>query len=445
MKKIYYLICFLAVILQPACHLEKLTPEGSGDADFTVSLTDNDGFAPCRAQFQNLSANGISFEWDFGDGSVHSTAPNPAYEYLKPGDYLVTLTITDVDGIQASVTKPVTIKTRTFKKLIDDFNTFEVNDVVETGKGEFWVVGSGVDFSDLKPIAYLMQTDKMGNKTNTSFYDPVTTGATVLEIIDDLPIYFGTDQSANPSIPFIHGLNPPDQYFTEYIPEATYMVDAVKTTDGTYVFIANNLGQIYISKSNAFPQPGWSGYLGSGGTTNGSDLSQTSDGGYVVSGTLGDFSSGHIYLYLVKLNSSGNIQWVYNSFVLDELVSCEVAQTTDGQFMVCAGSRVIRIGAGGNLLWAKSFPADGTFVGIAPSLDNGAVAVGNNSGGVALLKVNQQGNKVWGRSYNSGLFNNEGRAIRATSDCGFIVLGAATADHGFAPYLIKTDADGLVE
>lgn len=442
MKNVF--IYFLAIVLQCGCHLEKLTPDGNSDADFTTNLSDNDGYAPCKAKFENLSSNGVIFEWDFGDGSAHSAAPNPIHAYPKPGDYLVTLTITDADGVVSSVTKPVTIRARTFKKLIDNFNTWEVNDVIETQKGDFWVVGSGLASGTVDAVAYVMTTDFKGEKNDESYFGAITTGTTALEIIDDLPTYFGTKDDGGSTYPFIYALHPPDVFITQGIPEAQHMVDAVKTSDGFYAFIANTGSQIYMSKPGAFPQVGWSNYLGASGT-NGHDLIQTSDGGFAIVGTYTTFlGGGDIRLYVTKLNSAGNTQWVYDSYSVGQLVFWDVAQTTDGQFVVSGGNKMIKFGSNGTKIWEKTFTDVSNFTGIAPSMDNGVVAVGTSID-LTLLKVDQNGNKVWARTYESGWLFDEGRAIHPTSDCGFIVLAAASQSWGYAPFLIKTDAEGLVE
>ena len=47
---------------------------------------------PAQGSFINRTLNGISFLWDFGDGTT-STEPNPLHEYAEPGFYTVTLTV----------------------------------------------------------------------------------------------------------------------------------------------------------------------------------------------------------------------------------------------------------------------------------------------------------------------------------------------------------------
>jgi gliding motility-associated-like protein len=56
--------------------------------------SDKNGCAPYNAVFNNVSAGGQSFFWDFGDGT-NSTETNPQHLYSTPGTYTVKLTALD--------------------------------------------------------------------------------------------------------------------------------------------------------------------------------------------------------------------------------------------------------------------------------------------------------------------------------------------------------------
>jgi serine protease len=61
--------------------------------------TPTSGNAPLTVNFCDGSTGQItSWDWDFGDGSTHSSAQNPAHEYTDVGDYTVTLTVTGPCG-----------------------------------------------------------------------------------------------------------------------------------------------------------------------------------------------------------------------------------------------------------------------------------------------------------------------------------------------------------
>ncbi|WP_038031222.1 PKD domain-containing protein [Thermonema rossianum] len=63
---------------------------------------------PLSIDFFNQSSGGVSFIWDFGDGS-QSTAVSPSHVYALPGIYRVELTATSVDGCSSSFAKDIEV------------------------------------------------------------------------------------------------------------------------------------------------------------------------------------------------------------------------------------------------------------------------------------------------------------------------------------------------
>lgn len=51
----------------------------------------------------------VSWDWDFGDGTPHVGGETPFHTYTLPGNYTVTLVVTDSAGQKNAVTKPITI------------------------------------------------------------------------------------------------------------------------------------------------------------------------------------------------------------------------------------------------------------------------------------------------------------------------------------------------
>jgi gliding motility-associated-like protein len=62
------------------------------------------GCAPYTAVFDNTSLGGISFIWDFGDGSPTSTVSDPTHVYNNPGTYRVRLIASDPNSCNLSDT-----------------------------------------------------------------------------------------------------------------------------------------------------------------------------------------------------------------------------------------------------------------------------------------------------------------------------------------------------
>lgn len=75
------------------------TPFANFTANNTTSCT-----TPLTVSFTNTSSNGVSYNWDFGDGST-STATSPSHTYTTGGSYNVRLIATNSDGCKDTMTK----------------------------------------------------------------------------------------------------------------------------------------------------------------------------------------------------------------------------------------------------------------------------------------------------------------------------------------------------
>ena len=175
-----------------------------------------------------------------------------------------------------------------------------------------------------------------------------------------------------------------------------------QTSDGGYVVVGtiSPKGQsdsdIYLVKFDSSFKTKWEKQLsGSGSQLNGGDgsVQQTKDGGYIIAGTNGS-------AYLVKTDSSGNQQWskTYN----DSQKANSVQQTSDGGYIVaCTGSDgnllVIKTDSKGVETW-RDEGNSGTANAIAQTKDNGYAAFGVSNGDLCLEKING--------SSSTGLSNN---------------------------------------
>ena len=77
------------------------------DANFAI--TSNTIFNGLPITFQNLTVNGVDYQWLFGDGS-QSNLVHPNHVYVESGSYLITLIAEDQNGCLDSITKPIDIE-----------------------------------------------------------------------------------------------------------------------------------------------------------------------------------------------------------------------------------------------------------------------------------------------------------------------------------------------
>jgi PKD repeat protein len=110
---------------QPGTYTVTLTvtgPGGTSNAKATLTATQpiqppkaaftqnqNSGPAPLTVQFTNQSTGeSLTYNWDFGDGSPAGTEANPQHTFANPGNYTVTLTVSNAGG-KDSVQAPITV------------------------------------------------------------------------------------------------------------------------------------------------------------------------------------------------------------------------------------------------------------------------------------------------------------------------------------------------
>ncbi|HLP13925.1 MAG TPA: PKD domain-containing protein [Flavobacteriales bacterium] len=129
---------------------------------FTVPVPDFTADTACLfniTHFTDLSTDGVaitSWYWDFGDGN-NSFSSNPNYIYMAPGVYNVTLTVTNANGCDSTITKQVV-----------------VNDIpVAAFTADTACVGSPTNFTDISTGAPVTWLWDFGDGTTS------TTGPTV--------------------------------------------------------------------------------------------------------------------------------------------------------------------------------------------------------------------------------------------------------------------------
>jgi len=200
-------------------------------------------------------------------------------------------------------------------------------------------------------------------------------------------------------------------------------------------------------------------------------MRQTSDGGVILVGRTRSFGAGDFDLWLLKLDSAGMPQWqkTYGGAAAD--VGRAILQTADGGYVVAgstastgAGSPdvwILKIDANGESAptcagcWQKTYGTSGydEARAIQATADGGFVVVGTTAGAVnqdcLLMKLDASGGVVWSKIYGGpqagpGPQAEECTAVQVLPDGGFIVAGTSTMTTGGATdvLVLRLDANG---
>ncbi len=187
----------------------------------------------------------------------------------------------------------------------------------------------------------------------------------------------------------------------------------------------------------------------------------TSDGGYIMAGKTNSFGVGGDDVYLVKLDSEGDMLWskTYGGTENDEAYSVE--QTNDGGYIIGARTAsfgaqgqdmyIIKTDAGGSTLWAKAYGRgeDELIYAIKQTSDSGYIAVGSTgfpigSDNTYIVKTDASGTPLWNRVYRESK-NEYAFSVAQTGDGGYIVAGATYsfgAADNYDIFLMKIDFNG---
>ncbi|MBN1755751.1 hypothetical protein JW877_06010 [bacterium] len=206
----------------------------------------------------------------------------------------------------------------------------------------------------------------------------------------------------------------------------------------------------------------WTRKYGGPGAEIGHSVVEAPDEGYVIIGHSQNTPADSYDVFLLKLNSIGDLIWKKTYGGRSHEVGSTIALTSDSCYI--AEGYTWTFGRGKSDFWIMKFDPHGdtlwtrTFGGkdwdysdyIVQTAEGGYAVVGwsategeHGMHDVWLIKLDEQGRKEWDRSYGGPLWD-WGTAIHQTSDGGYIIAGWTESfrDMGRDFYLIKTDSKG---
>lgn len=196
----------------------------------------------------------------------------------------------------------------------------------------------------------------------------------------------------------------------------------------------------------------WKKTFGGPGVNYGTGIQQTADGGYITVGQTNSFGAGQWDVYLTRMGADGDVLWAKTFGGPADDSGASVQQTTDGGYIIAGQTNsfgmgkydiyLIKTDANGNEQWTKSFggPEDDIASSVLQTGDGGYIIVGTTGAiyasrshtNVYLVKTDSAGNAVWTKTLGESLINS-GNAIQQTGDGGYLVTGT-TFDSSSGPY-----------
>ncbi len=243
----------------------------------------------------------------------------------------------------------------------------------------------------------------------------------------------------------------------------------IETSDGGYAitgtkwFGDNGNTDVWLIKTDENGEEIWNSTFGGIYSDYGYSVAQTSDGGYIITGSFGSGLVMDYDLWLIKTDSNGDHEWnkTFSGEFTGDNGRC-VMQTPDDGYLVVGTTGMgimgnpdvwlIKTNETGDLEWSQIFDGGQEDYGycFAPTSDGGYVITGytySYDAGINkdlwLIKTNSTGDLEWNKTIGGGA-NDEGRCVVQANDGGYIIAGS-TNSYGTdnqEVWLVKTDQNG---
>ncbi len=249
------------------------------------------------------------------------------------------------------------------------------------------------------------------------------------------------------------------------------------TPDGGYIIaghtdshdgdVTTNAGErdVWIVKLGSNGSLQWQKTIGGSGNDYAYSIQPTTDGGYITAGYTtsnnGDVSGNHgdAEEWVVKLSSTGTIQWQKVLGGSNEEIARSVQTTPDGGYIVAASTKsnngdvsgnhgdadawIVKLSSSGTVQWQKAYGGSSEEIAraVQPTPDGGYIFTGSATsyngdvrgirGGqdTWIVKLGNDGAIQWQKSLG-GTDNDFGNSIQLTNDGGYVIAGQAISKNG---------------
>lgn len=430
--------------------------------------------APCRVKFNNLSENGSSFRWDFGDGYSGLTTISPEHLFRRPGSFEVQLVASKSGCPDDTSTLTLQVDTMRFAKQYPQLPG--VATAVELPDGAYLVqhMGAGGTFSGVS-------ADGSVNWSVHSEFSSIERFFSISSAPDGTYALTGRGMAETGySRPFVRFVDERGfEQRTVALPTAYQgtISEIQFTQDGGFLAIGSRPGNhtiasfMFLLKVNREGEIEQEYLLGDSPSSVGFSLRKTADGGFIACAATVQYNPGIVdplSIVLIRLNSQGTILWERSIAEGNGWIAEAAEETTDGGFLLVGGignltgfsrkALIIKTDANGNILTAQeSSPyAHIQYRDLRRTQDGGHILVGTagfdnfvSIFGAHLTKLDANGQKEWTTSHQFQGQQFFARSVICTADGGYLITGGRMESYpgitNFSSnrtFLVKTDALG---
>jgi hypothetical protein len=299
----------------------------------------------------------------------------------------------------------------------------------------------------------------MKNKKTRSIFVCMLVCATIMMVVGTSIAKNTTQESSSPEIEWIHT-------FDSILNDRAYYVD--QTADGGYIFTGSTIvtppgyTELLLVKTDGNGEESWHNNFPIDMTNlYGTVVHQTTDGGYIIVGSVG--GSWLWDVQVTKVDANGDLVW-QKSFGKSDGPDhgSDILQTSDGGYIVLGDTS--SYGQGGYDLWLIKLAADGTEqwnktsggesfdipTSFTTTGDGGYLIIGSTDavdgmGDIWVVKTDANGEESWQQTYGDANFTENGICIKPESN-GYIILGNLFDEYGNeSMWLLRIDDQGTLQ
>jgi PKD repeat protein len=415
--------------------------------------------------------------WNFGD-TFTATGAVVDHTYMSAGTYTATLTVEDDEGARGSATVTITVAPPATPILqVSPINLSfsaqhgganppsQLISITNTG-------GGTLNWSLTDNAAWLSTNINSGTAPSDVTVSANITGLAAGTYNATITIIAPGAQNSPQNVDVTLTITP--EVVSARYWAATYGSDEYNvaksiqpTSDGGFI-VAGYIAlrspyflDYWVAKLDSSSNIVWQRAFGGDSGAEAQSIQETSDGGYIVAGDTYSFGTEGTDIWVVKLDSLGNIVWqkTYGRSNSDTVNA--VSQTGDGGYLVAGATEnlgsdnyyykdawIFKLDSNGNPVWQKTYGGsyDDEAKSIQPTSDGGYVVAGftRSFGGRGsdawVLKLDSMGNIVWQRAYDN-YEDGSAASIQPTSDGGYIFAGTTSFRNPYW-WVVKLDSVG---